>query len=161
VYSVYGVLEQARPSQPLTVIVRVGNFGQGVVILEIPCPLFRVTNRAGEVVGPSSAGCAGAPPSTITLLPGESRLVTGQWAGGGADGATLPHAAAYGLEASTRRVDRHDPVATGVLWVCLVPDTSPPPDGRFHDCGLPGDAIPSRNLPPGTAPRWTDEGPRF
>jgi hypothetical protein len=144
-YEVRRVLEQARPNQPLTVMVRVGNFGQEVVSLEVPCPPFRVITRGGEAVGPSSAICAGGPTSTMTLWPGDERTVTSQWAGEDLNGATLPRDA-YGLEAWIRRVDRTNRVGTGVEWVCLLPDGFPPPSPDYHDCGLPGDILPSRSL---------------
>jgi len=144
-YNVSGVLEQARPGQPLTVVVRFANLGQEEVTLDVSCPPFRVTTRDGEVVGPSTAGCTG-PSSHVTVWPGGVRTFVGQWAGEDSTGTTMP-TAAYGLEAWIRRVDRFYPVATGIEWVCLVPDSTPPPSGSRHDCGLPGDPLPSRNLP--------------
>jgi hypothetical protein len=102
-------------------------------------------DRSGDVVGPAS--CASGPTSTMTLWPGDTWTATSQWAGDGLDGTTLPRAA-YGIEGWTRRVDRPDLVGTGVEWVCLLPDGFPAPDPRYHDCGLPGDGLPSRGILP-------------
>jgi hypothetical protein len=149
-YNARRVLEQARPNQPLTVGVWVGNFGQEAVTVEVGCPPFRVINRSGEVVGPGPTSCAEGSASTVTLVPGMTRTVTSQWSGEGLDGTLLPRAA-YGIEGWTRRVDRTYDVGTGVEWVCLLPDGFPPPNPSYHDCGVPGDVLPSRALEPSRA----------
>jgi hypothetical protein len=148
-YGVRRVLEQARPSQPLDVTVRVANFGQEILTLELPCPFFRVMTRDGDVVGPSTAPCSDGPSTTFSLSPGESRVVSSPWGGEGLDGTTLPRDA-YGLESWTRRLDRSYRIQTAVEWVCLLPDGFPPPNPVYHDCGLPGDVLPSRALFPAT-----------